>query len=57
MKTLKLCKMFGMTDLQPHVDAFIKSNEKLIYYKNATLKSDIETNMYIKVIEELADKL
>ncbi len=49
VKTLKLCKMYEMSDIQPLVEAFIKSNVHLIYSH-----SD-ETEM-LEIIQLRADK-
>lgn len=49
-KTLELCEEYGLTDIQPHVETFIKANAKFINHGgnnktvNSSLKLDGETH-------------
>lgn len=56
LKTLKLCKVFDLTDLKSHVDTFLRENAKLIYEKEVMQKED-NSNIYIKCIYDKAEEV
>lgn len=61
--TLRICKTYSMTDLESHVNAFIRPNAKMIYCSNALIgvgkkqKCDDEADMYFKLICAEAEKI
>lgn len=57
LSTLKLCKTFGSADSLAYVEAFIKPNAKFIYHNSTAKKFGDESDMYLKMVHDLADKI
>lgn len=51
--TLKFCKTFDLVDIQPKVDAFIRSNAELIFLNHAFSTLDDKTDYYDEMVESV----
>lgn len=55
--TLKLSKLYDMTDIQDQVNAFVKSNTELIFFNHTSLTMNNKIDCYVKVIQDMAEKM